>query len=278
MAPTGGFPSRPGFQAVGIGGAAPATVGTFSAVATAAAGSSSRIQNTNTGTTAYSEFTMRNSTDVLAMGLASTGFSGSVITGATAGESAYFGMQQSIPLCIYTNASCRINISGSGGVSTTSSLTTSTANISGTYAAFKAANTSRASTVTVTDDPDLVLTSITSGTYLVTAYLPWSQATTSTQGINYRINYTGTVTGSLLQQDIRNNAGSFLAAGSFTANTTSASGSTGIGTTGQDYLKIQGIVTVSTSGTLSVQWAQNSSSANNTTLLAFAYLTAQRIN
>lgn len=142
------------------------------------------------------------------------------------------------------------------------------------YKAFKASNTSRSTTITLADDPDLAI-AIVAGTYKIEAYLSFYAAGTGA-GIQLATNFTGTTTNSkgFLTYSIT----AFAAGNSGTINGAFI-GSAGISvfSATQDWALLKGTVTVSTSGTYSIQWAQNASSGNSTTLGLGSYLILERL-
>lgn len=81
-----------------------------------AAGASLRIQNTNTGTAAFSQLASQNSAHALQIILTSTGFTGAFITGGATGESANIYTDTSVPLSLGTNSTERVRIAGDGSL------------------------------------------------------------------------------------------------------------------------------------------------------------------
>lgn len=138
----------------------------------------------------------------------------------------------------------------------------------------KAATTSRNSTVTLANDPDLTGFALAaSATYRVDLYLPLQCATTTTQGFKFGLGYTGTsVSSPLGSTGIVNGAANTVAlvgTGLAFANVSTSAL--------QDFLLVSGVFATTTAGTLSLQWSQTNSSANNTNLLAGAYMTVTRL-
>lgn len=140
-----------------------------------------------------------------------------------------------------------------------------------TLSAHKASNTLRVSTATYTNDPDLQLVVPAAGTYKVSGTFFFNQAT-SGGGIKLQMYYSGSAAGGFIAPTgyvggSNISAGGILAYG-FTFYANSAIDITGV----QDFVNLTGTLTVASGGTYSLQWAQNSSSANGTTMLAGSFL------
>lgn len=123
----------------------------------------------------------------------------------------------------------------------------------------KASSTSRNTTTTVTSDPNLTLTVAANATYVVDCTVVWTNG-----GGGFRCAWTGPAGATMVWTD---NDG----AGNGTISTQSTFSAT-VGTTLKGAL-----VTSGTSGTFALQWAQNTSNAANTTLLAGCYLWLRRV-
>lgn len=157
------------------------------------------------------------------------------------------------------------------------SHTHSEADFTGGRAAFKATNTDRASSTSLSDDPDLVV-ALVAGTYeyqLVTFY---RNVTSTTQGFKAAINFSGTRVLHVAAQ-IQYNGSAF----SGFPNSSSASLESGFGLAAQiadtTYMLIaKGTITVSNSGNLKLQWAQTVSDGNATRVEAGSHLTVRRIS
>jgi hypothetical protein len=140
-------------------------------------------------------------------------------------------------------------------------------------AAYKASNTSRTSTTTLTADPDLALTVAADATYAVTATLlftgpngaghfQWDFSVPESATFEYvAVSNTTTPAGSVQ---------ALSTGGSHWANTA--------GTSSPQPLYITGtLVTSNTAGSFAVMWAQHASNKTATTLKASSSLVAQRI-
>lgn len=142
------------------------------------------------------------------------------------------------------------------------------------YSAIKPADTVRSSTNVPADDPDLVFTGLPLGKYTIDALLRISCTTTAAQGFRYQFNGDVAdpqsqlltlmdVTGSLAMSSVRD----CYAGDNFPV--------TAAGTVYTIHAK--GVITVILAGgKVAVQWAQQSSSANSTKLLAGSYFTLNR--
>lgn len=151
------------------------------------------------------------------------------------------------------------------------------------FHAHKTGSTSRNTTTTPTDDPDLILTSVPAGTYLFFAYVKTNASAGSGGGIRFRL----AVTAGAIDPDTGN---FYLDYGSSSSTATSGLGfassqppSTTItnpepSTTTTRNMWWSGVVEISQSANVSMQWAQNSSVAVNTTLFAKSSLTLLKVN
>ena len=140
----------------------------------------------------------------------------------------------------------------------------------------KPAPTSRASTTTLANDPDLVIDLPRVGTWAFDVWLNYTGGTLGSSDLKLGMNYSGTssfaawgVNGITLASTSQLNAGG----NSFT-------GSLALGTSGGTFFTgdIHGQVTVSTTGTLALQWAQNTSSATSTNLRQGCWMRAYQIS
>jgi hypothetical protein len=141
------------------------------------------------------------------------------------------------------------------------------------YAA-KSATTSRNSTTSRTDDPHLVLSSLSAGTWAFEAQLFFYSTSSDAGGVSMSLAFSGT-TSSAFRTAYGTIGGPFWGASAITsavANTSSSSNSTA-----PAWEILKGFLVVTVAGNLSVQWAQFSSDANNLNLLAGSYITARRV-
>lgn len=146
------------------------------------------------------------------------------------------------------------------GVKTFSSGISVTAGLGSDRFARKTASTSRASTVTTTVDPHLVIAVEANATYNVLANLVWRPSGSG----GFRFKFTGPSGAEMIYLD--NDSGSVLTINSeLTFNVTTGASVGGI------------LVTAGTAGNLSLFWAQNVSNATNTTLNEHSSLWARRV-
>lgn len=141
----------------------------------------------------------------------------------------------------------------------------------------KPANTSRGSTVTLTDDPDLTISTVAAGAmYHVTACLRHTSPAAADLAFQWvgpagatfdHTVSTVTVSGSLFTDD--NNYGSAI------SSPTTSGGIAGnvVPITCEGLL-----VTAGTSGTFKLQWAQGTSNASASTLLANSFIVLRRLS
>lgn len=145
-----------------------------------------------------------------------------------------------------------------------------------TMAVWKTAATTRASTTTAVDDPDLVMALAAGATYFFDLWVFNTGAAIGTGDIKVAVNYSGTSSGygwigtgiATTGATATNVKGNAIGTG------TQAFGVNG-GTFGD--IKITGSIATTTAGNLSLQWAQNTSNATNTVVRAGSYLRAWRV-
>jgi hypothetical protein len=143
---------------------------------------------------------------------------------------------------------------------------------------YKTITTSRSSTTTLADDPDLTLSLVSGQNYdieIVISYQGAAIGPTNPQGIKFTLNYTGTFT----------NSGAFIA--NYTGGTTGASlaalfsqsinVATITGSTTQDVAVIKAAIKPASNGTLSFQWSQNSSSGTATKVLGESFMRVTKL-
>lgn len=145
------------------------------------------------------------------------------------------------------------------------------------YYASKPSTTSRDSTTTPTDDPHLVIPDVGPGTYRVAVSLV-VYCENSGEGMRAQINHTGTwsiINGSGLLNNVPA-GGSLEPLGPSTSaemfNTTNIP----FGVFGAGYVTYEFLISVTAAGTLSVQWAQSVSSADDSRMVQGSYLQVQR--
>lgn len=144
----------------------------------------------------------------------------------------------------------------------------------------KPGDTARASTTTFANDPDLILPVAANSTYFVQAVLFYTGAATMGSGFKYTFTVPTSATG--MHGDSYQNS-SNIYVGDIAYNWTDTpqpqGGAWTDGVTSFLNVKISGILVVAgTAGNLTLQWAQFTSSATNTTLRANSFLAASRIS
>lgn len=147
-----------------------------------------------------------------------------------------------------------------------------------TVYARKTGDTARNTTTTHADDPHLSVTVAASAVYMVNCGL-YYVSSSQTAG-DFKAQFVAP-SGAALQASVN----TFAAASTATTDdlsgciTLTTSMSCGVVATADPYnpCQVLGLLTTSSAGTFKVQWAQNASSATNTTLKANSYLLLQRL-
>lgn len=146
---------------------------------------------------------------------------------------------------------------------------------------FKLSDTSIASSTTLTDDPELISPNLVNGNYAYEILLLVSGATTSAQGFKRQLTFTGTT---LFRNEITFKSvsgSSVVATQNFRSQIVDLNPNVMVdtGTSGPtDYQFIKGSILVNSPGQLKVQWAQNTSSANVTSVLHNSYMIVTRVS
>jgi len=143
--------------------------------------------------------------------------------------------------------------------------------------AHKSSSTARASTTTLTNDPDLVLSVPGAGTYQITGEL-FFQQNFGGGGIKIALNFTGSTSVAVAHISGYVDGSAVLSPGIAAAGFVILNAATidSIGTF--DVLGISGTIIASTAGTYSVQWAQNSSNPNPTGMLPASFIKLSPLN
>ena len=142
----------------------------------------------------------------------------------------------------------------------------------------KTAATFRNSTTTLTADPDLVV-ALTAGTYSISGFLSIGNFVFSdSSGFKMDFSYTGTVTsGAIGNTGYVNGATTGRPANTY--NTAQAYTTvTPFGISTSDFISLIGTITVSTSGTLSLRWSQNTSTTTDVGIDAGSWISLAQIN
>lgn len=140
------------------------------------------------------------------------------------------------------------------------------------YASWKSGDTSRTTTTTLTADPDLTLTVPAAGTYRLDGYLDYEGGTggasdlaisfASVGTLRYHIVYAGAGTG-----------------GANVGNTNVGGGTVALRTQGAGVLcgaSIKGMIIAPSSGSITLDWAQNTSSGTATIVHAQSWISLRR--
>lgn len=138
----------------------------------------------------------------------------------------------------------------------------------------KASSTTKTSTTTLASDTELQIALPTAGIYQVDAFL-WLEkaAGTGAGGFKFTFDYSGTLS-DLIMGGFANVNATVSAIGPTDLYASNASFAT-LGAI--DLIQVSGVADVSDAGTLSLQWAQNSSSTEPSVLRVNSYLKAERV-
>jgi len=146
------------------------------------------------------------------------------------------------------------------------------------FGAEKTANETVNTDIVVSDDADLSF-SLAAGTYEITYLLIFHATTTAGMGFQWQLNYTGTTTRSArLPITRRINSADDTVKTIGVINQTTSVGTISTSSGSPDYVLETVSAVFSDTGTLSIQWAQNSSNGDNLNVLDSSYLIARRLN
>jgi hypothetical protein len=140
--------------------------------------------------------------------------------------------------------------------------------------AVKPTTTTRSSTSTLADDPHLTLALSTTGTYRITGMLI-HQGNTA-QYAKWAFAYSGTVTSGAVSASTGRDAGAALN-GFYSSTVTTVNTTASANAADPLVAVIEATVVVSTTGTLSLQWAQSASNASACSVLAGSRISARKI-
>src|SRR5262249_32656336 len=140
------------------------------------------------------------------------------------------------------------------------------------FYAVKAGVTSRASTTTVAIDPDLQVVLPSGGTYSVEG---WFNDTTGTSagGLKGNISYSGGITGASWAMMGTGTGVTAIALSAFGTTAQFESAQSGVGS-----MLISGVLLCSTSGTVALNWAQQSSNVTASVVGQGSYLRVTRLS
>jgi hypothetical protein len=136
------------------------------------------------------------------------------------------------------------------------------------FVRFKPASTARSNTITMTNDPDLQV-ALVAGTYRFELLVGVFLTSSTTQGVSYNVNYSGTFSTNFLLVMAQQSAPTAQYFTSLSVQTAPGNGAfnptipTASGGPGW-FQKIDGMFTATASGILAFAWAQTSSNANAT--------------
>ena len=143
----------------------------------------------------------------------------------------------------------------------------------------KASDTSRASTTTCSNDPDLAYAIPAAGTYRFEVHVNFDGDTAGTQGIDANVNFSGTQAAGTRMMYTGDVNGSSLGHVNVAvaATTTAVSTSQGdIDPSGySNTIRFVGVLVASTTGTLAFAWAQNASETDATIVRAGSFMTVR---
>lgn len=142
--------------------------------------------------------------------------------------------------------------------------------------AVKPAATSRSAATTPADDPDLILSLPRTGTWAFEAWLSYTGGTLGASDLKMTMAYTGTTTSNVWGL----NGITTASTSQLNAGANGFTGTLSLGTNGGTFYTadIKGSLVASTTGTLSLQWAQNTSSATSTNLRQGSWLRVYQIS
>jgi hypothetical protein len=138
----------------------------------------------------------------------------------------------------------------------------------------KATTESTNTDIVLSDDAELTMT-LPVGTYRIHLIAILSANTAGGMGIQYRLNFTGSIARTRFIQQNRINGADAQRNPTFFNSTSNYATITTVGAS--DYLDIEGVAVVTVAGVLSFQWAQQSSNANDLSINNTSSLTAQLI-
>jgi hypothetical protein len=235
-----------------------------------------QIVNANLGTTAAADFSCGDASGNAAFMEFQCINSIAQETGGVAGLAVNIGSSSPIPVQLCTNDTVRATIDGVTGVWNFVSAPQINGNpVSGNFLASKAANTNRASTTAVAADPNLAVT-LPAGIYALKMYVQPQALAGAGGGFKFTLgNTSGAMTGTYAY------TGGIIGAFVSSVGQTGLNGVTSFSAVSNaapvDWLDITGQVVVTVAGVLSFQWAQASSNAVNTAVLAGSWMQLTKV-
>lgn len=145
------------------------------------------------------------------------------------------------------------------------------------YSVRKSSNTPRSSTTTLADDPELVI-AIGSGFYSFKIQLFIAAASTTIAGFKWSGAFSAALSdaGYAMQTTQLNSSTGLIGPTASFVGSSWTTANIKVGTP-PDTILAQGYFSVASPGTFSIQWAQNSSVASNTSVLAGSHVLLQRV-
>lgn len=249
MGPTGGLPSRPTFQQVTV---------------LAAANQDLRVANTTVA--GFAQIRASAGAGPATIGICANASANQCASTMTAGDSLLFARSGTIFISTDNGVTTAVL---NGTITCATACNASSLKVGQTAIISKTAPTTRTSNATPALDPDLQFTGVPAGDYQVTAYLFWSAATGG--GFQFGITNTAALT---------NGSGSNAQSGTYNGYIGTCTPSTSVQTfsivtsgvtvtcttTSTGFSQVNASMSASTSGTVGVNWAQNTSNASGTTL------------
>jgi hypothetical protein len=141
--------------------------------------------------------------------------------------------------------------------------------------AFKTADTTITSSTALTADPHLVV-AVEVASYTFELFLCFYEVTSGAGGFKFDLTGTATVSSILWAMHGFNTAVT-ANAGATAANTAQSIATIATSSSAPSWARVTGMVSFSASGTFALEWAQNSSSANGTTLKAKSFLGVRKL-
>jgi hypothetical protein len=141
---------------------------------------------------------------------------------------------------------------------------------------FKTADEAKTSDTTLANDSTLTIAMDATSTYVFSFVVHHS--TTAAPDAKYALDYSGTVASIYVTREHNVPGGSFASADTFSQTTTTVPGAQFVqANAGSGFIRITGIITTTTAGTLGFQYAQNTSSGEPATVRAGSYLEYRKI-
>lgn len=144
--------------------------------------------------------------------------------------------------------------------------------------AIKASDTSRTSTTTIADDPDLVIAVAANASYRFWAYINYQGAATGSGDLKWSFSVPASATGRYQSLSV-NTAGTLsplLIGPTWTMASVNSAGTNGASNAMS--LTMHGtLVVAGTAGSVTFRWAQNTSSGTSTSVLAQSAMSLDRI-